>query len=145
MTYKSNYTIVLMVEEKKLREKELELATSLKEKQKILDKIQEEEEKVRLFYSYLEENNHVSSEFLSSQMDYTYREELKELLVQTEKTIQLKQTEYLALKEKKKVIEELDEKEKKQYNEELKKKEQKKIIGVKTLLRMNELNGGDDT
>jgi len=142
MKYKSKYTVILMVEDKKIVEKEIELANIVTNRNEIVSNIEKEEEKSALFRSYLSNNQTIDSSYLSGSLDHHSIDKWKKELDRLDIELKIKRYEYQNLKEKRKVIEELDRKEEKEFYNEQRKKEQKKLIALKTIEKAKE-HGGD--
>jgi hypothetical protein len=143
MKYKSKFEVVLMLQEKELEEKEMELARFVQKQTEIIRKMEREREQYSLFRAQLEKGA-VDAAFFAGSFDSLYQRKLEEELEKIELELKLKRLEYEKMIKKKEKIEEIDKKEEKKFYDEWKKKEQKKIIGMKSIMKLNEKRGEEN-
>jgi len=140
MKYKSKFDVVLMMQQKEIDEKEIELAEVIKKHAKVMEKIEKEKKQQTLFREELKKGA-VDAAFFSGSFDSMYQKTLNEEYEKIELELKLKRLEYEKMMKKKEKIEELDKKEEKKFYDEWKRKEQKKIIGLKSIMKLHEKRG----
>lgn len=138
MGYESEFEIIIMVEEKKIMEKEKKIAVIVNEIQKLNLILKQEEEEKNLFRSYMEKNKNFNLASVSMYDNYQEKKKIKEEIKNIEKKLHNERIEYIRMKEKLKAIRQMDAKKEKEYNDELKKKEQRKIISMKNHINNRE-------
>lgn len=140
MKYKSKFDVVLMLQQKEIEEKEMELSRVIQKQTEIMKKIEKEKQQHTLFRTELQKGV-VDAAFFSGSFDSIYRKNLDGELEKVELELKLKRLEYEKMMKKKEKIEEIDKQEEKKFYDEWKRKEQKKIIGLKSIMKLHEKRG----
>lgn len=130
MVYKSPYRLAILLERKKLLEKEQEIALFRTEQNKLLQRLQSYEKEEADFYDFLSEEREFDAALLNRKRDGKGKKAVELLLEKARIKIQQLTVEYAQIKQRMETIQELDKEKEKEFNKEKQKKESKKIESV---------------
>lgn len=133
MKYKSKLKVPLMLEQKKLREKEIEIAALIKENNKIEQDINNEEEKHLLLRQALSKGEGISSSFFVGSVNHFYVQNKNKALNKIKEELKKKNLEHQMIKKKLEAINDLDKKREKEFYVEIEKKEWLKAEELRSL------------